>query len=95
MLKTDLKSFQMIWRKYYNLLPVNFYEFDIYAKLVNKIKTNDFDLVRDKLVFQELLNYMTVAIHNYKDLSEEEYDETKVYDDEELMCCQRLKSYLK
>lgn len=93
--KKDLRELQMIWRNYYNLLPVNYYEFDIYAKLINTIKTNDTDFVRDKMVWLEFLECMALAIYNYKDFSDDVYDEDKIYDDADIDCCNRIKKYVK
>jgi hypothetical protein len=96
-IEQDLKEFENIWQTYYQLLPINDYEFDIYIKIINDIRTNSIDLVKNKFCFMELLEFMSLAIWNYKenDNDEEEYHKDRVYDDKELSCCYRIKTYLK
>jgi hypothetical protein len=95
-IQEEFNDFAIIWRRYYQLLPINEYEFDIYLKIINKIRNNDLDLTKDKFCFMELLEIMSITIYNYKENDdEEEYDEEKIYDDEELNCCYQIKKYLK
>jgi hypothetical protein len=96
-IKKDLKEFENIWNVYYQLLPINEYEFDIYVKIVNNIRKNEFDFVKDKFCFIELLEIMSFTLYNYKenDNDFEVYDDEKEYSDKDLNCCYRLKKYFK
>lgn len=85
----DLKEFESIWRYYYNLLPINNYEFDLYMRIMNKIRTNNVNFSsNEKTSFIDLLRVMSHTIYNYKKENEEE----KM--DRELDCCYRIKQRL-
>jgi hypothetical protein len=96
-IQDDLNDFVIIWRCYYQLLPINIYEFDIYLKIINKIRNNDLDLTQDKFSFMELLEIMSLTLYNYKenDNDEDVYDDEKEYSDKELNCCYKIKKFLK
>lgn len=97
-MNSDLKEFELIWKHYYNLLPVNDYEYNLYTKIIYKIRTNNVLLNKfatpleftpnEKKHLIDLLGVMSNTIYSYKKENEEE----KM--DIELDCCNRIKQYL-
>jgi len=93
----DLFELQFIWRQYSDLLPINNYEFDIYAKIMNKISKNNNNnnnniafTLNEKRHFIDMLGVMSHAIYNCN--CKKENEEEKM--DSELDCCYRIKQHL-
>lgn len=91
-----LESFESIWNKYYSILPCELYEFNIYLRIINKIKNNELDFSGYKIGFNKLLKDMSITIYNhkYKDQTEEYNENCEYTHDNELNCCYILKKYL-
>ena len=94
-----LDMFNKIWNDYYNILPIECYEYDKYIKIINKIRNNDIDLSKCKTDFIDLLEIMSLTIYNskyYEKVFYEYYDENNNYEnDNELHCCFILKTHIK
>lgn len=92
-----LESFESIWNKYYSILPCDSYYFNIYLRIMNKIRDNELDFSGYKISFNKLLEDMSITIYNYKYKDQPgDYDEKCEYvNDNELNCCYILKKYLK
>ena len=58
-----LDMFNKIWNDYYNILPIECYEYDKYIKIINKIRNNDIDLSKCKTEFIYLLEIMCLHLH--------------------------------
>jgi hypothetical protein len=97
-MNSDLKEFELIWRHYCNLLPVNEYEYNLYTKIIYKIRASNMLLTKlaapleftsnEKTHFIDLLAAMSNTIYSYK----KEGEEDKM--DRDLDCCYRIKQYL-
>jgi hypothetical protein len=97
------KQFKVIWLEYINILPIEPYEIDIYIKIIDKIKENNYDFSENKNDFIKLINIMSMTIYYYKYNDENKYnDEDDEYNEDynyendiELKCCYDIKEYLK
>ena len=85
----DLKEFDIIWRNYACMLPINEYDFDNYMKIINKIRYYGYDFCciqqKEKKLFLDLIDCISITIHNNY-----EYDKKN----DELIFCNKIKIYL-
>ena len=93
------KNFDMIWTNYVNLLPINRIEFDIYMKIIDKIRNNNFDFTEEKYIFLNLIEMISVTLYNFKKYNilprGTKYDKKKWYDDDtDLQCCYYVRKYV-
>lgn len=78
-------QFEKIWLDYNNILPVQSCEFDIYLKIINKIRKKD-DISDCKKDLIELIDLLILTIYNYK-----YKDDENIFDDE-INCCYLIKN---
>jgi hypothetical protein len=72
------KEFEIIWRKYAYHLPINEYQFEKFMKMINKIRSNNYNFEKQyKNIFIDLINLIL------------EY-----CDNNELNCCNDIEQYL-
>lgn len=97
-LKSNLRLFEKIWNNYNISIPYNDYEFDMYMKIIRKIRQNDYDFIDCKNTFIELLDETALTIYYIKysdlDTSEEEFNPENFNHDLEINCCNNIKKIL-
>lgn len=98
----EIKEFITIWDNYYNILPINVYEYDKYVNIIIKLRKECELEFKEKKIFIGLIEIMGDAIYiinNCADKYESNYgtsyyQQTKIYEEQELNCCSRLVNYL-
>ena len=95
----ELKKVISLWNNYFAILHVNEYEFDKYLKIVNKLRNNNLDFIKnnEKKHLLELLEILSETIYNYKNFVEkydDSYKRTEENYEDELNYCSRVINYL-
>lgn len=89
-----MDNFIEIWTNNANMLPIQYYEFDRFINIINKLKKKSILNIQEKKIFIELLELMAETIYtinNYADkYGTTYYQQTKIYDEPELNCCSNL-----
>lgn len=85
----DFIEFETIWNNYFSIIPIEYYEYDIYGKIIKKIRDGDFNFAEDTYNFIKLTDIIADMIYRYKKLKN-----MKEYSDTEINCCYRVKKYL-
>lgn len=94
-ISNKFKEFELIWNKYYLIIPYETYEFDNYMKIITKIRNNDMNFNDDKKVFLDLLEITSHAIYNDNyEYHEKRYNKDIEYENDELKITYFLKKYL-
>lgn len=58
----EIKEFIIIWNKYYNVLPINVFEFDKYVKIINKLRNRCVLEFKNKITYIELIDIIDITI---------------------------------
>ena len=98
----EMKEFITIWNNYFSILPINDYEYDKYVNIIIKLRKESELEFKEKKIFIELLEIMgntIYTINNCADKYESKYgttyyEQTKIYEEQELNYCSRLMNYL-
>jgi hypothetical protein len=93
----DFIEFETIWNKYFTIITTDWYDFDYYCIIVQKIREGDFNFVQYKDTFIELTDIIADTIYHYKKLDKvfnEKFNNKKEYSDTELNCCYHVKKNL-
>lgn len=93
----DFKSFEtMFWFvEYYVLLQIEKYGYNKFVIIIKKIRKNDFYFSEEEFKdFNKLVELLILSItHKYS--NDEEYAGKSLNDDDELICCNKVKNHLK
>ena len=98
----EMKEFITIWDNYYNILPINDYEFDKYVNIIIKLRKECELEFKEKQIFIELIEIMGDAIYTINNCADKYeskygttyYQPTKIYEEQELNCCSLLIIYV-
>jgi len=97
----EFKIFDDIWLEYCNLLPIGCYEFNIFLKIITKIRKDDFNFnVGDIGDFYKLLSIMIETIHRDRQrmIFNGDYDDNEdelLYEDKAIIFCNKIKDHLR
>lgn len=98
---SEFKIFDDIWLEYCDLLPIECYEFDIFIKIITKIRKDDFDFdFKDMKDFYKLLIIMIDTIHSDRQrrIFNGDYDDNDdelLYEDEAIILCNKIIDHLR
>jgi hypothetical protein len=97
----EITDFVTIWDEYATLLPVNPYIYDIYVKIIIKLRNNDTNFnIEENKNFCELVELMAEVIYNDKIFTniycenDDYYKQTKIYNEPQLDYCSHLLTHL-
>lgn len=66
-MERNFKMLEEMWVYYFSCLPIEEYEYDIYGKIIDKIRKNDFDFTEDdKKNISKLIHELFHACDEYE-----------------------------
>ena len=97
-----VEEFINIWKNNCNMLSVQDYEFEIFIKIIIKLKEKSKLEIKEKKIFIELVELMADTIYKINNCADKYeskygtnyYQQSKKYEEPELNCCSNLLNYL-
>lgn len=97
-----IEEFIIIWNKNSNMLSIPANDFDKFIIIINKLRQKGKLEIQETKIFIELIELMTDTIYEINNCADKYeskygttyYQQTKKYEEPELICCSNLINYL-